>query len=78
VSEFLAGKQITVLEHPPYSPNPAPTDLFLFPKIKEILQGRHFDDIEGIRNNTTEALKAIQKNSSTIVLKSELGAGISA
>jgi histone-lysine N-methyltransferase SETMAR len=46
VREFLASKQITVLEHPPYSPDLAPSDLFLFPKIKEILKGRHFDDID--------------------------------
>jgi hypothetical protein len=36
--EFLASKQITVLEHPPYSPALAPSDFFLFPKIKVILQ----------------------------------------
>jgi len=50
---FLATKQITVLEHPAYSPDVAPSDLSLFPKIKEILKGRHFDNIDDIRNNTT-------------------------
>ena len=35
---------------------------FLFPKIKEILKGRHFDDIDDIRSNTTAALKAIPQN----------------
>jgi histone-lysine N-methyltransferase SETMAR len=48
VREFLASKQITVLEHPPYSPDLAPNDLFLFPKIKEIFKGRHFVDIDDI------------------------------
>jgi len=37
VREFLATKQITVLEHPAYSPDIATSDFFLFPKIKEIL-----------------------------------------
>jgi len=32
---------------------------FLFPKIKEILKGRHFDDTDDISGNTTAALKAI-------------------
>jgi hypothetical protein len=32
---------------------------FLFPKIEEILKGRHFDDNEDIRSNKTAALKAI-------------------
>ena len=60
--EFLATKQITVLEHPAYSPNLAPSDFFMFPKIKEILKGRHFNDIDNIRSNITAALKAIQQN----------------
>ena len=62
VREFLATKQITVLEHTAYSPDLAPSDLFLFPKIKEILKGRHFDDIDDIRNSTMAALKAIPQN----------------
>jgi len=60
--EFLSTKQITVLEHPAYSPDLAPNDFFLIPKIKEILKGRHFDDNDDIRNNTTAALKAIPQN----------------
>jgi hypothetical protein len=39
-----------------------PVTFFLFPKIKKILKGRHFDDIDGIRRNTTTALKAIPQN----------------
>ena len=60
--EFLATKQITMLEHPAYSPYLAPSDFFLFPKIKDILKGRHFDDIDDIGSNTTAALKAIPQN----------------
>jgi hypothetical protein len=68
VRECLASKQITVLvEHPPYSPDLAPNDFFLFPKMKEILK---------VSNNTTAALKAIPQISSKIILKSGLGAGI--
>jgi len=51
-----------VLEHPAYSPDPAPGDFFLFPKIKKILKGRNFDDTDDIRSNTTAALKAIPRN----------------
>jgi transposase len=67
VREFLAAKQITVLEHPPYSPDLNPSNFFLPPKIKEILKGRHFDDTE-----------PFHKTNSKIVLKGGLGAGISA
>jgi len=51
---------------------------FLFPKIKEILEGRNFDDIDDIRSTTTAALKAFHKISSQIVLQGGLSAGISA
>jgi hypothetical protein len=59
VREFLASKQITVLEPPPHSLDITPSDFFLFPKIKKILKGRHVDDNDDIRNNSTAALKAI-------------------
>jgi hypothetical protein len=62
VREFLAIKRITVLEHPAYSQDLAPSDFFLLPKLEEILKGRHFDDINYIRNNKTVALKAISQN----------------
>jgi transposase len=60
--EFLASKQITVLEHPPCSPDLAPNGFFLLPKIKEVLKGRHFHDTDDIRCNMTAALKAIPQN----------------
>jgi hypothetical protein len=59
VRELLANKQITLLEHPLYSPDLTTSDIFQFPKIKEILKGGHFDDTDDIRSNTTAALKAI-------------------
>jgi len=62
VREFLTTKQITVLEHPAYSPDLVPSDFILFPKIKKILKGRHFDDIDDIRGNTTAALKVFPQN----------------
>jgi len=60
--ELLAIKQITVLQHPAYSLDLAPDDFFLFPKIKEILKGRHLDDNDDIRSNTRAALKATPQN----------------
>ena len=57
--EILATKQRTVLDHPAYSPDLVPNDFFLFLKIKGVLKGRHFDDIDDIRSNTAAALKAI-------------------
>jgi transposase len=60
--ESLASKQITLLEHPPYSLDLAPSDFFfLFPKIKKMLKGRHFDDTDD-RSNMAAVLKAIPQN----------------
>ena len=33
-----------LLEHPPYSPDLAPSDFYLFPRLKEQLRGRKFED----------------------------------
>ena len=34
VRQFLSNKNITVCPHPPYSPDLAPCDFWLFPKVK--------------------------------------------
>lgn len=59
--EFLAKHSITVLPHPPYSPDLAPCDFFLFPKLKKPLKGRRFETISEIKANATRELKAITK-----------------
>ena len=43
VTDYLAGKSVKILEHPPYSPDLAPADFWLFPKIKAALAGRFMD-----------------------------------
>jgi histone-lysine N-methyltransferase SETMAR len=35
VSQFLTGKGISAMDHPPYSPDLAPADFWLFLKLKE-------------------------------------------
>jgi hypothetical protein len=62
VLDLLATKQITVLERSAYSPDLAPIKFFLFPKMNEILTGRHFDDTDDIRSSTTVALNDIPQN----------------
>ncbi|CAI6344606.1 unnamed protein product [Macrosiphum euphorbiae] len=60
IREFLADKQIPVVPHPPYSPDLAPCDFFLFPKIKTDLKGQRFDDIETIKKNAVDQLKQLK------------------
>jgi len=44
---------------PPYSPDQAPSDFFLFPRMKRELKGTLFQNVEEVREKTTETLKAI-------------------
>lgn len=37
-----------LMEHPPYSPDLAPSDFYLFPRLKEHLRGQKFDDGDGV------------------------------
>jgi hypothetical protein len=46
VSQFLAGKGISAMNHLPCSPHSAPADLWLFPKLKSMLKGKRFSDVE--------------------------------
>jgi transposase len=41
VHEFLANSKVTVVSHPPYSP-----DLFLYPKLKIALMGKRLNIIK--------------------------------
>jgi hypothetical protein len=63
VGRFLARKQVTVLHHPSYSPDLAPADFFLFPKLKSQFKGKCFQDIYTIQANVTEEIRSIPKDS---------------
>ena len=53
IREFLAKKSIPVLPHPPYSPDLAPCDFYLFPNLKSKLKGHHFGTMENIKKILT-------------------------
>jgi len=59
VQEFLARKQVSVLHHPPYSPDLSPCDYFLFFKLKSPLKRRLFEDVQDIQTAVTSILRAI-------------------
>jgi histone-lysine N-methyltransferase SETMAR len=56
VRQFLKSKNITVVPHPSYSPDLAPCNFFLFPKMKLQLKGCHFDMTEEIHTETQEVI----------------------
>ena len=58
VQQFLAKHKIAQLRQPPYSPDIASCDFWMFSKLKMALKGKRFDDIETIQSNATRELKA--------------------
>ena len=48
------------MPQPPYSPNLAPSNFFLFPRRKKFLKGKHFADVEEVKQKMAEALKGIK------------------
>ena len=57
--EFLSQHNITTLPHPPYSPDLAPCDFSLFPKLKTQLKGHHSGTAENVQAAATRALNNI-------------------
>lgn len=39
-----------IIQHPPYSPDLAPRDFFLFPKLKKSLKGIKHSSVEDVKN----------------------------
>jgi hypothetical protein len=50
---------MAVIPHPPYSPDLARCDFFLFPKMKLKLKGRHFDTTEEIQAESPRVLDTL-------------------
>jgi transposase len=54
--QFLAKYKMAVIPYPQYSPDLAPCDFFLFPKMKLKLKGRRFDTTEEIHAKSPRVL----------------------
>jgi hypothetical protein len=64
------------ISHPPYSPDLAPCDLFLFPKMKLKLKGGRFDITEEIQAESQRVLdtltaKYLQEGTTSRVMASD-------
>ena len=60
--EFFAKNSTHVAPQPPYSPDLAPCDFWLFVKLKRPLWGNRFASIEDIERESLRALKAIPED----------------
>jgi hypothetical protein len=59
VKDFLAVNDVTTLEHPPYSSDLAPSDFYLFHRLKSTFKGRHYCDATDFIRNATVELKRL-------------------
>ena len=59
VKSELDRMRVVELDHPPYSPDLAPCDFWLFAKLKKDLAGRHFDSRIDLGNAIWRSLKDI-------------------
>jgi histone-lysine N-methyltransferase SETMAR len=62
VKDFLTKKNVTTLDHPPYSPGLAAADLYLYPWLKSAQKGRRFCGATDIIKNATGELKMLPQN----------------
>jgi transposase len=62
IQTFLAKHSITVVRQAPYSPDMAPCDFWLFPKLKIPMKGARFQSREDIMRNAMAQLNTIPKD----------------
>ena len=65
--ETIDRRSIEVFGHPPYSPDLAPCDFFLFPTLKKILRGRQFDDVADLQRAVQSAIASLGSSAYRIV-----------
>jgi hypothetical protein len=61
-TEFVTNNNMVIVPHLPYSPDLAPCDFALFPKLKMKLKGRRFETVSDIQRESQAALDSIMEN----------------
>ena len=59
VTDYLTKMGIKTVRHPPYSPDHAPCDFWLFPKLKEKLRVCRYETIEKMKNALTKVIDTL-------------------
>ena len=59
VTDFLESEKVTVLWHPPYSPDLVPCNYFLFPKLKYHLSGRRYNSRNALESAVYQCLMGV-------------------
>ena len=53
---------VAVFDHPPYFPNLAPMDFFLFPRLKVAIKGACFMGVNAMKDCVTAILQSIPQD----------------
>jgi hypothetical protein len=61
-TEFETNINMVIVSHPPYSPDFAPSDFALFPKLKMKLKGQRFEKVSDIQRESQAVLDSIKQN----------------
>ena len=61
VTQYLSENRIATLPHPAYSPDLAPCDFWLFPKLKELLAGNKYTRVQDLSKAVNSELRGITK-----------------
>jgi hypothetical protein len=64
VKDFLSTNNVSIVEHPPFSPNMASADFYPFPRLNSAWKGRRFFDVTDITENASEELKRLSHKAS--------------
>ena len=59
ITDYLTQMGIKTVPHPPYSPDLAPCNFWLFPKLKENLRGNRYSTIEDMKEAVTRVLNTL-------------------
>lgn len=62
VCQFLTQRMVTV-EHPSYSPDLTPVNLFLFPRLNAPMKSESFADVNAIKDCVTAVVRSIPQES---------------
>jgi hypothetical protein len=60
-TEFVTNSNMVIVPQPPYSPNLAPCDFALFPKLKMKMKERCFETLSNIQRES-QVLDSIKDN----------------
>jgi hypothetical protein len=61
-NRVVTNNNRVIVPHPPYSPELAPCDFALFPKLKMKLNGRRFETVSDIQRESQAVLDSIKAN----------------